>query len=158
MGDLDLPYTGGNFLFSEAYCRFLRKIVALRIFGLPVDDIARLLKIEKKLLQLLRVDSASDSKTWYLDSCGENDSQATRLMLTGYDIGSYVTSAGVQFSLDFSERSRELFSSAEMGEDVRKVFALYQKHREKLVDRMMEERPVIEDALLQMLDLCDVKD
>jgi hypothetical protein len=106
----------------------------------------------------LRIDSVTSSKTWYLDSCTECVTEGRRLMLTGYDVGQYVTPAGVQFSLDFSQRSGELFSSAEMGEDVRKVFALYQRRRDEMVERLLEERPVIEDALLGVLDLCDVKD
>ena len=54
---LDLPAVAG---YSGAYLRFMQKVVALRIFSVPVDRIAELFDLEKKILRLLHIDSLGE--------------------------------------------------------------------------------------------------
>jgi len=119
----------------------------LRTFSVPMDDICTLFETEKKLLILLKVDTLTSSKTWYLDACGDCPKSAQRLLLTNYDVGHSITPSGIQFNLDFSARQPELFSEAEMGEDVRRVMELYLKWRDMLLDRVRAEEAVVERAL-----------
>lgn len=133
--------------YSPAYAAFLRTAVRLRTFGVPMDDIGELLEIEKKLLSAMRVDTLSDSKTWYLDACGQGSNGGERLLLTNHDVGQSVTSKTFQFHLDFAKRSKELFTSAEMGEDARRILDLYTRQRDRILERVREEEPVLEDAL-----------
>ena len=72
--------------YSDAYLAFLRTVVFLRTLGIAEDRILRLWHFEKKLLQLLHVDSTG-SKTWFLDSCGAITRRDRRLLLSNYDIG-----------------------------------------------------------------------
>ncbi|MBA4387193.1 MAG: hypothetical protein C0404_04375 [Verrucomicrobia bacterium] len=133
--------------YSTAYANFLKTIVRLRTFGVPLEDIGELLEAEKKLLQAMRVDTITDSKTWYLDACGHGSANGNRLLLTNYDVGQSVTVGSFQYHLDFAQRSRELFSAAEMGEDARRILHMYTKQRDRILDRVRDEEPVLEDAL-----------
>lgn len=133
--------------YSSGYAAFLRSVVRLRTFGVPVDEIRELLETEKKLLMAMKVDSLSDSKTWFLDACAQTTTGGNRLLLTNFDIGQSVTPRSFQFHLDFSQRSRELFTSAEMGEDARRILEIYTRQRDKILDRVRDEEPLLEDAL-----------
>lgn len=143
---LAIPADGES--YSSAYFHFVRTVIALRTFSVPMDDIGSLFETEKKLLSLLKVDTLTSSKTWYLDACGAGADSARRLLLTNYDVGRSITPAGIQFNLDFRARQPELFSGAEMGEDVRGVMALYLKWRNQVLDRVRAEQPAVEHALL----------
>jgi hypothetical protein len=57
--------------YSEAYLILLRKLTALRIFGISEDTLLKLWLLEKKLMQLLHAD-AFHSPTWFLDCCSAN--------------------------------------------------------------------------------------
>jgi len=142
---LYIPENGEG--YPAAYAHFLRILIALRTFSVPLDDIINLFEIEKKLLILLKVDTLSSSKTWYLDACGSCSTSVHRLLLTNYDVGHSITPVGIQFNLDFSIRQPELFSGAEMGEDVRKVLDLYRKVRDRVLERIRMEEPVVRNAL-----------
>lgn len=142
---LHIPANGEG--YPAAYAHFLRIIIALRTFSVPLDDIIALLETEKKLLILLKVDTLTSSKTWFLDACGSCSASTQRLLLTNHDIGHAIMPAGIQFNLDFSVRQPELFSGAEMGEDVRRVLALYHKWRNRVLDRVWAEEPVLQQAL-----------
>ncbi|MCE9613516.1 MAG: hypothetical protein K8T26_04520 [Lentisphaerae bacterium] len=133
--------------YPEAYVHFMRRVVALRMFHVPADEIAELFQKEKKILEFLHFDAMSDSPLWYL-TAGDGAVRTERhLLLTGQDLGFPVTSGAIQCNLDFRERSPELFDGREMGEDVRKVIDLYLKLLRKIDERVKAERPVLLDAL-----------
>ena len=92
----------------------------LRTLGIAEDRLLRLWHLEKKLLQLLHVDSTG-SKTWFLDSCGAITRRDRRLLLTNYDIGIAVPAHALQLGLNFAEKPPELFAGKEMGEDALRV-------------------------------------
>lgn len=106
--------------YSDAYLAFLRTVAHLRTLGIAEDRLLRLWHLEKKLLQLLHVDSTG-SKTWFLDSCGAITRRDRRLLLTNYDIGIAVPAHALQLGLNFAEKTRELFAGKEMGEDALRV-------------------------------------
>jgi hypothetical protein len=70
-----LPVFSGA-AYSPAYVAFLRGLVALRTFDVAEDTLRELWLLEKKLLQLLHVDTTG-SPTWFLDSCGQT-TESTR--------------------------------------------------------------------------------
>ena len=115
----ELPSFGGA-AYSEAYLALLRTILQLRTLGIAEERLLRLWQLEKKLLQLLHVDSTG-SKTWFLDSCGAITRRDHRLLLTNYDIGIAVPSHAIQLGLNFAATPPELFAGKEMGEDALRV-------------------------------------
>jgi hypothetical protein len=136
--------------YSESYLRFLEKVVALRAFHVPMEDVRELFETEKKILTLLHADSLSNSPTWYLDDCISPEAEATsadRLLLSGHKIAA-MGSDQVQQTLDFGERDPELFKGSEMGEDLRWVIAKYLSLENALRQRIVREKPVVENALL----------
>lgn len=144
---LALPPPRRGEVYPESYARFLRKVVSLRTFNVPLEDIVELFEKEKKILQLLHMDAISDSALWFLGS-GDNPVRSERhLLLTGQDLGFPIASGAIQCNLDFRERNPELFVGHEMGEDVRQVLKLYLKLLRKLDQRVRQERPVLLDAL-----------
>jgi hypothetical protein len=150
---LDLPVPEAGEGYSVAYLKFLQKIVALRVFSVPVDRIAELFDLEKKILRLLHIDSIGEGPIWYLDGCRAGD-RATpqagvgrRLLLTGYDLGFPLTAAAVQHHLDFGQKDPELFRGVEMGEDVLRMLARYMELLRWVRERVEQERPLVEDAL-----------
>lgn len=119
----ELPVFAGA-AYSEAYVAFLRAIIALRTFGIAEDTLLRLWNFEKKLLQLLHVDSTG-SKTWFLDSCGVTTHPKRRLLLTNHDLGVTVPSKELQLGLNFADTLPELFDGTDMGEDALRVLNEY---------------------------------
>ena len=117
-----LPFQGAG--YSDAYLAFLRVVVFLRTLGIAEDRLLRLWHFEKKLLQLLHVDSTG-SKTWFLDSCGAITHRDRRLLLSNYDIGIAVPSQALQLGLNFAKDLPELFGGPEMGEDALRVLNEY---------------------------------
>lgn len=106
--------------YSDAYLAFLKTVVYLRTLGIAEDQLLRLWLLEKKLLELLRMDSTG-SKTWFLDSCGTTTRRTRRLLLTNYDIGIAVPAHALQLGLNFAATFPELFPGKEMGEDALRV-------------------------------------
>ncbi len=106
--------------YSDAYLALLRTVVYLRTFGIAEDRLLRLWQLDKKLLQLLHVDSTG-SRTWFLDSCGAITGRDRRLLLTNYDIGIAVPARALQLGLNFATALPELFAGKEMGEDALRV-------------------------------------
>ena len=144
--DLHIPRKDEG--YSPAYLGFMQKIIALRAFSVTVTEIADLFRKEKKILVLLHVDSISDSPTWYLDACGCDDGPPDNsLLLTGHNLGFPITAEVIQSNLDFSARDPELFTSREMGEDIRRVLKLYLKLLEKIKEKVDAERPILQQAL-----------
>ena len=115
----ELPLPDGTG-YSDAYLAFLRAVVSLRTLAIAEERLLRLWHLEKKLLQLVHVDSAG-SPTWFLDSCGAITRRDRRLLLTNYDIGIAVPAHAIQLGLNFAEKTRELFAGKEMGEDALRV-------------------------------------
>jgi hypothetical protein len=142
--DLHIPDGEG---YSLGYLRFLRKIVALRTFSVPMEDITRLFDIEKKILRLLRADTHSASPTWYLDACAGRGRHEFRLLLTGFDLGVPVAGGAIQTSLDFGSARPELFEGEEMGEDIGRILEQYLKLVERIRQRSQQEAPVLRHAL-----------
>ncbi len=106
--------------YSDPYLAFLKTVVFLRTIGISEDRLLRLWHLEKKLLQLLHVDSTG-SKTWFLDSCGAITRRDHRLLLTNYDLGIAILARAVQLGLNFATATPELFAGKEMGEDALRV-------------------------------------
>jgi hypothetical protein len=145
---LGLPLIPSHEGYPRVYRAFLDRVIFLRVFGVPLDDIASLFAIEKKLLQLLKVDTAASSPLWYLEWSEIEDPGPDRLLLTNFDAGPWIQEEGaIQISLDFGAHSPELFKSAEMGEDIRHVFSLYREQLGAVSRRLRDERNVVRDAL-----------
>ncbi len=106
--------------YSDAYLAFLRAVIYLRVLGISEERLLRLWELEKRLMQLLHVDSTG-SKTWFLDSCGAITRRDRRLLLSNYDIGIAVPAQALQLGLNFAEKLPELFSGKDMGEDALRV-------------------------------------
>jgi hypothetical protein len=133
--------------YSGAYLRFLRKVIALRTFNVPMEDIHALFLKEKKILELLHFDTMTTSPTWYLDACGPGEMSENHLLLTGYNLDFPLASEAIQSNLNFGRKDAELFAGAEMGEDVRRVLRLYLKLLRKIRARIETEKPVLVHAL-----------
>lgn len=134
--------------YPAGYLHFMEKIVALRVLGVTVDDIAALFRKERKILELLNVDCLGESDTWYLDACGAvSDRPDRRLLLTDYDLGFPLNARAVQSNLDFGGKAPELFKSEEMGEDVRHVLKTYLRLLEKIREKARAEEEVLRNAL-----------
>ncbi len=114
-----LPVLAGD-AYAPAYLACLHRIVLLRVLGIAEERLRELWHLEKKLLQLLHVDSTG-SPTWFLDACGAADRAPRRLLLTNYDLGWEVSGGTLQLGLNFSQQVSELFASAAMGEDALRI-------------------------------------
>jgi hypothetical protein len=137
-------------VYSEAYCRFLEKIVALQALHVSRPAITELFEKERQILRLLHVDSLSSSPTWYLDNCVQPETRATlatRLLLSGHDLGFKLDATALQDNLDFGSRERELFRGKEMGEDVRKLLSDYLRLLSAVRQAVSAEMPAIRNAL-----------
>lgn len=146
--NLQLPQPPKGEGYSRAYAAFMERAISLRTFSVPIEDIADALHKEKKILELLHVDSIASSPTWYLDACGRDEAHTDRhLLLTGYDLGFPLNADVIQSNLDFGPRDNELFARHEMGEDIRRVLRLYVKLLGKIRERVVQEKPVLERAL-----------
>ena len=132
--------------YSEPYLAFLRTLVILRTLNTPEEVLRDLWHLEKKLLQLLHVDSTG-SRTWFLDSCGATTFQERRLLLTQHDLGIPLTGNQIQPGLDFSNSERELFAGAEMGEDALRVLRECLKLRARILEGVAAELPHLRDAV-----------
>ena len=125
----------------ETYAVFLRMVVYLRSLGISEERLRDLWQLERKLMQLLNVDSVG-SPTWFLDACGETKHAQRRLLLTNCDLGFPLPVRGVQFSLNFAEVKPELFPGREMGEDAIRVLRETLKLHRAICADVVLERPV----------------
>jgi len=131
--------------YSDAYRAFLRTIIFLRTLGLAEEAIQDLWHTEKKLLQLLHVDSAGSS-TWFLDACGQTSHRERRLLLSNHNLGMPVPSNELQLGLDFSSKPPELFEGGEMGEDVLRVLNDYLRLYLRIHEAVKIELPHVRAA------------
>ncbi|NIY16038.1 MAG: hypothetical protein GWM98_14645, partial [Nitrospinaceae bacterium] len=144
---LGLHIPGRKDTYPENYLSFMRKVVSMRAFNVPIDDIKELLKKEVKILQMLHLDTVSDCPTWFMGNSDWQRQSRTHLLLTGIDLGFDFVEGEVQWNLNFRERTPELFHGHEMGEDIHHVIELYLKLLKKIDDRVRNERRVLLDAL-----------
>jgi hypothetical protein len=135
----ELPVLKGS-TYSNAYLEFLRIIIALRTFDVSEESLRDLWQLEKKLLQLLHVDSTG-SRTWFLDACGLTTHQNRRLLLTNHDLGVPITSDGIQTGFNFATSPHELFAGKEMGEDVLRVLHECLRIRAHILTEIAAELP-----------------
>ncbi len=133
--------------YSIAYVGFMEKIVALRTFNVPLSDISDLFMKEKRILELLKFDSISDSPTWYLNACGSPNRSDDSLLLTGHALGFHLDGREIQSNLDFGRREGELFAGHEMGEDISRAIEVSMKLASKVRARVEKETPVLKNAL-----------
>ena len=131
--------------YSEGYAILLRKILYLAVFSVPAADIKALLKNERSLLELLKVDSLHDTPDWFESLCTMR-SGPTRLLLSGHDIGQPVSGNTVQGGLDFKERARELFDDREMGADVLRGLTRYAETLDRVRRKMADEKDLVQEA------------
>ncbi len=124
-GRFELPVFKGAG-YSDAYLAFLRTIVFLRMLNVPEESLRNLWHLEKRLLQLLHVDSTG-SPTWFLDACGQTSHPRRRLLLTNHDMGVALPSRTLQLGLNFARELPELFAGKEMGEDSLRILSEYLK-------------------------------
>ena len=112
--------------YSDAYLACLRTIVFLRMLNVSEESLRDLWHLEKRLLQLLHVDSTG-SPTWFLDACGRTSHPRRRLLLTNHDMGVALPSRTLQLGLNFAKELPELFPGKEMGEDALRILSKYLK-------------------------------
>ena len=141
----ELPILSGT-AYSSAYLMFLRKLVYLRSLSISEETLRDMWHLEKKLLQLLHVDTTG-SPTWFLDACGAKDNPQRRLLLTNYDLGVEVPSKTLQLGLNFADKMPEFFAGKEMGEDALRVLGDYLKLNAKVRADIAAELPVLRAAL-----------
>ena len=131
--------------YSEAYLAFLRTVVYLRMLSISEEMLRDVWHLEKKLLQLLHLDSTG-SPTWFLDQCGMTSHPKQRLLLTNHDLGVDVPTQSLQLGLNFNEKHPELFAGKDMGEDALRVLNEYLKLDSKILDGVQAELPQITAA------------
>ena len=145
---LALPVSPDGEGYSVAYLNFLEGIVSLRVCSVPLEQIVDLFEKERRILELLHIDSLSESPTWYLDHCQCEERTEQHLLLTGLDLGFPIQSSAVQSNLDFRKRTAELFSRDEMGEDVIRLLSDYARLLRRVRHRVEEETPVLRNTLV----------
>lgn len=132
--------------YPDCYLAFLRTVVFLRMLNVPEEALRELWHVEKKLLQLLHVDSTG-SPTWFLDACGQSTHPERRLLLSQHDMGIPLDTGAVQLGLDFTCTAPELFGSKEMGEDVIRVLGHYLRLHARIRDVASREASLAREAI-----------
>lgn len=131
--------------YSDGYVILVRKVIYLSIFSVSASDIKALLESERRLLELLKVDSLHDSPDWFESLCILR-AGPTRLLFSGHDIGHDVGGDAVQTGLDFKERARELFEDHEMGADALKGLRAYAEILDRVQRKLAQERGLVQRA------------
>ena len=131
--------------YSDAYLSCLRTIVFLRITNVPEKSLLDLWHLEKKLLQLIHVDSTG-SPTWFLDACGKKTHSHRRLLLTNHDMGVALPAQTLQLGLNFAADLPELFAGKEMGEDALRVLGDYLRLFTRIQAEVNSELPLLRAA------------
>lgn len=132
--------------YPAGYAVLVKKLVYLSVCSVPDKDIKALLAKERKLLELLKVDSLHDGGLWFESICTMK-SDRTRLLLSGHDLGQPVDYGSIQTGLDFSERDKELFQAAEMGASALRELQRYADLLTTIRSRIRQELPVVEASL-----------
>jgi hypothetical protein len=131
--------------YSEAHLAWLRTIIYLRTLNISEERLRDLWHLEKKLLQLLHVDTTG-SPTWFLNSCGTKAHARRRLLLTNFDLGFDLPEKSVQLGLNFGAKPPELFAGKEMGEDTLRVLDETLKLHRTITQDAAAERPLLAAA------------
>jgi hypothetical protein len=131
--------------YTEGYVVLIKKIMYLSILSVSVGDIKALLKRERRLLELLKVDSLQSSPVWFESLCTMRSGR-TRLFLTGYNIEHAVFGDTVQTGLDFKERAIELFEDREMGADALLGLSKYAEVVVRVQRRVTDECALVQEA------------
>jgi hypothetical protein len=129
--------------YSSGYAVLIKKLVFLDACSVPARECLALLTAEKRLLELLKVDSLDPSPEWFENLCTIK-SGPNRLLLSGYDLE---RKSGVQPGLDFAEREKELFGHQEMGADVLRALKLCREATAAVQARLEQELPLLSAAL-----------
>lgn len=129
--------------YSDGYAALVRKLAYLAVMSVPGKDTRALLDRERKLLELLKVDSLDPGPDWFENLCTMK-SGPTRLLLSGYDLG---RERGVQPGLDFARREKELFTPREMGADALRALEACRAATDAVTLRLKQETPVLARAL-----------
>jgi hypothetical protein len=132
--------------YSDAYLAFLQSVIHLRSLNVAEDALREVWHLEKKLLQMLYVDSTG-SPTWFLDACGQTTHPRRRLLLSNHDLGVEIHARMLQLGLNFTEGLPELFASKEMGEDALRVLGEYLKLHSRISAEAKAELPQLRAAL-----------
>ena len=141
-----LPILEGS-PYSAAYVAFLEGVIHLRVLGIPEETLTHAWNLERKLMQLLHADSTG-SATWFLDACGSTGNRDHRLLLSNFDIGTFLPSGAVQLGLNFADKDKpELFTKAEMGEDAILVLCQYLPIHQQILRDIKLEIPVVREAI-----------
>ncbi len=131
--------------YPDAYFTFLQTVVFLRTLNVPEESLRDLWRLEKKLLQLLNMDS-TESKTWFIDACGQTTHLRRRLLLSNYDIGVNLPSRTLQLGLNFTSKLPEFFAGSEMGENAIRVLGEYLKIYIRLQTGICAEAMIVRSA------------
>ena len=129
--------------YSAGYAALVKKLVFLDACSVPAKDGLALLTAEKRLLELLKVDTLDPVPEWFENLCTMK-SGPNRLLLSGYDLE---RKSGVQPGLDFAEREKELFGHQEMGADAIRALKLCREATAAVQSRLRQELPLLSAAL-----------
>jgi len=129
--------------YSAGYSALVKKLVFLDACSVPAKESLALLTAEKRLLELLKVDSLDPVPEWFENLCTMKHGP-NRLLLSGYDLE---RKSGVQPGLDFAEREKELFGHREMGADALRALELCRKASGVVRARLSQELPLLSAAL-----------
>lgn len=132
--------------YPDGYAALLQKLLFLSLCRVPLKEVECLLARERKLLELLKVDSLAQGPLWFEALCTMKPGP-TRLLLSGYDLGQPLDGAGIQTGLDFADRAAELFSGTEMGDDALLAYRACRDARMAVLTRLQQETPPLADAL-----------
>jgi hypothetical protein len=140
----ELPPGHGN-RYSAIYLSFFRTVVFLRLAQIPEEKLVELWTLEKKLMNLLHVDTSS-SPTWMIDGYAAVGNDSRRLFLSRFDIGTDLQSACVQPGLDFSPAPAELFGGRDMGEDALRLLGIYLAELKPVLATMASQSTLLGEA------------
>jgi hypothetical protein len=129
--------------YSAGYAALMKKLVFLDACSVPAKESVALLTAEKRLLELLKVDSLDPVPEWFENLCTMKHGP-NRLLLSGYDLE---RKSGVQPGLDFAKREKELFGHREMGADALRALELCRKASNAVRVRLAQELPLLSAAL-----------
>jgi len=128
--------------YPEGHAALLTKLVRLSLCSVPQKDIELLLARERKLLEMLKVDSVSEDSDWFERLCTMKTGP-TRLLLSGYDLKCRIDGNAVQPGLDFAERTRELFTEKELASDALTALRNYAAIFRKIQGQLIQDLPAM---------------
>ena len=140
----ELPLGHGS-RYPAIYLSFFRTVVFLKLAQIPEEKLVELWTLEKKLMNLLHVDTSS-SPTWMIDGYAAAGNDSRRLFLSCFDIGTDLQGACVQPGLDFSPAPAELFGGRDMGEDALRLLGIYLAELKPVLATVAAQSAVLGEA------------